>query len=63
MTPMGGLESVRAIRELRPELPVILAGGGNGQEIAGMERAHLTKLAKPYSLEQLLVAVANGINP
>lgn len=64
MAQMNGLEAVRAIRELSPALPVIIASGSkqDARELSRFGSCHTTNLGKPYSLEQLLVAVATRLH-
>jgi len=64
MPEMNGLVAVRKIREMKPELPVILASGSKheSEELARLEAEGMTNLGKPYTLEQLLVGVATAIN-
>ena len=54
--PMNGLDLARAIRERKPELPVLLA---TGYSAAAADAAHeFFVLRKPYSLSQLADALA-----
>jgi len=64
MPEMNGLTAVRSIKEIRPDLPVIIASGSkhSPEELRLIEAEHVTKLEKPYSLEQLLVGVATAIH-
>jgi hypothetical protein len=64
MPEANGLAAVRAIRELRPDIPVIIASGSqhSPEELRRFEAEHLTNLGKPYSLEQLLVGVATALH-
>jgi signal transduction histidine kinase len=59
MPQMGGLAAMRAMKELKPELPVIMASGSkhDAEETRGMDARRLSTLGKPFSLEQLLIAV------
>jgi two-component system, cell cycle sensor histidine kinase and response regulator CckA len=64
MPYVDGLGAIRAIKELKPDIPVIIASGGSKSdtdEIRKVDSAHVKNLAKPYSLDQLLVAVAMGL--
>jgi len=63
MPYMDGIGTIRAIRGLRPELPVIIASGAkrDTEHLRGMDIGHLESLGKPYSLDQLLLAVALGL--
>ena len=65
MPHLDGTGVIRAIRELKPNLPVVIASGTKGS-ITGLEKSGgpLKSLEKPYSLDQLLiVAVASGLQP
>lgn len=63
MKGMTGLETVRAIRQIKPDLPVIIASASNqdDQELRRIDAEHMTQLQKPFSLKQLLAAVAKWI--
>ncbi len=63
MPKMNGLAAVRAIKEMRPELPVIVASGSqhSSQEIKQMSDHRMTRLRKPYSLQELLVTVSSAV--
>ena len=64
MPHMDGLAAVRAIKELKPDVPVIVASGSRRMqtELVEIDRLHLHDLGKPYSLEQLLIAVDQGLD-
>jgi len=65
MPLLDGLAAIRAIQRIRPEIPVIITSG-TWREDEQLQRIDTTRLAileKPYTVEQLLVAVAGGINP
>jgi CheY-like chemotaxis protein len=59
MPYMDGMGMVRAVKKLKPDLPVIIASGSNRdtEQMQRMETEHLTNLGKPFSAEQLLIAV------
>ncbi|HWD17636.1 MAG TPA: response regulator [Verrucomicrobiae bacterium] len=58
MPVLDGMTAVRAIKQMRPDLPVIVASGGaRDTEELRHEDSALKRLAKPFSLEQLLIAV------
>jgi len=63
MAQMSGLAAARILREMRPDLPVIIASGSHHgpEELALIEAGHLKRLEKPFSLEQLLVTVAQTL--
>jgi two-component system, cell cycle sensor histidine kinase and response regulator CckA len=64
MPHLDGAGVVRAIRELNPRIPVIIASGTKeGTEGIEETGALLKSLEKPYGLDQLLVAVADGLHP
>ncbi len=60
MPVMDGLTAVRAIKRIRPDVPVILASGANRDtdQWRRIATERFASLGKPYNLEQLLVAVA-----
>lgn len=64
MPVMNGIVAIRAIQKLKPELPVIITSGveRDTEQLAGIDRTHLTILQKPYTVEQILNAVARGLN-
>ena len=59
MPEMGGMGVIRAIRELKPDIPIIIASGSEGdkEELQRIDPIHLKSLGKPYSIDQLLMAV------
>jgi CheY-like chemotaxis protein len=59
MPYMDGMGVVHAIKELNPAIPVIIASGSNRDtdQLRKMDMEHLTNLGKPFSAEQLLIAV------
>jgi CheY-like chemotaxis protein len=63
MPYMDGLGAIRAIKELKPDIPVIIASGikRDTSEFQQTDSIHLKGLAKPYSIDQLLMAVAMGL--
>ena len=61
MPGMTGLQLAVAIKELRPELPIILATGY--AELPGNAPTYLRRLAKPYRLPELAEAVAAAVSP
>jgi two-component system, cell cycle sensor histidine kinase and response regulator CckA len=64
MPRMDGLGAARAIQELRPDIPVILTSGTKPEtaELRRLDSIHIKNLGKPYSLDQLLIAVAEGLH-
>jgi CheY-like chemotaxis protein len=64
MPLLDGIAAIRAVQKLRPEIPILITSG-NQYDKAQLERidtAHLAFLEKPYTIEQLLNAVAQGIS-
>jgi PAS domain S-box-containing protein len=59
MPGMSGLELARAIKHLRPELPIILASGYS--EVLGAMPADIRKLTKPYRRADLAEAIASAV--
>jgi PAS domain S-box-containing protein len=65
MPHLDGQGVIRAIKELKPQTPVIIASGAKSSDTEEMRRRdgiRLKSLGKPYSLEQLLVAVDGGLH-
>jgi PAS domain S-box-containing protein len=64
MPQMDGRTALSAIKKLRPDIPVIIASGAKrGFEMPDLKAAvDLKSLAKPYSLDQLLIAVDMGLH-
>ena len=61
---LDGMGAIRAIRELNPAIPAIIASGykveaGDSQQ---PDPVQLKSLEKPYSLDQLLMAVDHGLH-
>jgi PAS domain S-box-containing protein len=63
MPVMDGMTAIRAIKKIRPDVPIILASGGkrDTEEWQRIDSEHLSRLGKPYNLEQLLFAIATVI--
>jgi two-component system, cell cycle sensor histidine kinase and response regulator CckA len=59
MPHMDGMGTIRAIRELKPDLPVIIASGCQHDTVylQQADSLHLNNLGKPYTFDQLLMAV------
>jgi CheY-like chemotaxis protein len=59
MPYMDGTGVAQAIKKLKPDIPVIIASGSNRdtEQTRRLDTEHLTKLGKPFSAEQLLIAV------
>jgi two-component system, cell cycle sensor histidine kinase and response regulator CckA len=63
MPYMDGMAAIRAIKELKPDIPVIIASGSKSdtEELRRTDSISMKNLGKPYSLDQLLMAVAMGL--
>ncbi|HWQ09227.1 MAG TPA: PAS domain S-box protein, partial [Holophaga sp.] len=63
MPGMGGAEALVRIRELKPELPVLLATGRADQQAMDLVRSvpRVTLLPKPYMMKDLRALLAVGI--
>ena len=63
MPYMDGMGAIRAIKELKPTLPVIIASGSksDAEQLRQADVEQMKNLGKPYSLEQLLIAVSEGL--
>jgi two-component system, cell cycle sensor histidine kinase and response regulator CckA len=63
MPYLDGMGAIQAIKEMRPDLPVIIASASkrDTEQMRKMDIQHLTNLGKPFSLEQLLIAVGMAI--
>jgi CheY-like chemotaxis protein len=59
MPYMDGMGVVHAIKRMKPDLPVIIASGSSRdtEQMAKIETERMTNLGKPFSAEQLLIAV------
>jgi two-component system cell cycle sensor histidine kinase/response regulator CckA len=59
----NGLAAIRSMQQLKPDVHIIIASGGKQETefFRRVDRAHLTELPKPYTVEQLLNAVAEAI--
>ena len=55
MPKMNGAELARAAREIRPQLPILIATGY--AELPAGSEAGLPRIGKPYQQEQLAVAI------
>lgn len=64
MPQMDGMDAIRAIRTMRPDVPVIIASGSkhDASEMQEIGPERLTNLGKPFSLDQLLVAVDSSLH-
>jgi PAS domain S-box-containing protein len=59
MPYMDGMITIHAVRELNPDIPLIVASGSKSdtEQLRRPDIKQLKSLAKPYRLEQLLVTV------
>jgi PAS domain S-box-containing protein len=65
MPIMGGLAAINIIQKLDSKIPIIIASGSNPDPDKfknQIDTSHLTTLEKPYTVEQLLLAVARALN-
>jgi two-component system cell cycle sensor histidine kinase/response regulator CckA len=65
MPLLDGIVAIRAIQKLKPEIPIIIASGirYDKDQFTRIDTSHLTTLEKPYTVKQILNAVAERINP
>ena len=63
MPYLDGMGAVRAIKELRPDIPVIIASGSkyDTEQLQRIKREQYVNLGKPFSADQLLIAVGMAI--
>ncbi|HEY3854285.1 MAG TPA: response regulator [Verrucomicrobiae bacterium] len=62
MPYMDGMGAVHAIKEMKPDLPVIIASGSKRDtERVQKSEENVINLGKPFSVEQLLLAVGKAI--
>jgi two-component system cell cycle sensor histidine kinase/response regulator CckA len=64
MPLLDGIVAIRTIQKSRPEIPVIITSGAqrDADQLKSIDTTHLTILEKPYTVEQLLNAVAKGLH-
>ena len=65
MPRMGGEETLAALREIRPDLPVVLSSGYHEPEaVINMERAHAVGfIQKPYRFDELRHRMRRALTP
>jgi two-component system, cell cycle sensor histidine kinase and response regulator CckA len=65
MPYLDGMGVIQIVKESRPDLPVIIASGAKSdtQQLRRIETEGLKRLGKPYSLDQLLMAVGTAMWP
>jgi signal transduction histidine kinase len=63
MPYMDGTGAIDAIKKIKPDLPVIIASGSkrDTEQMHRAETENMTNLGKPFSVEQLLLAVGMAI--
>jgi CheY-like chemotaxis protein len=61
MPGMTGLQLMTAARQLRPELPILLATGY--AELPSGEQISVPRLGKPYKQSQLAAEIAKLLTP
>lgn len=62
MPGMNGLETLEQLRQINPQLPVILSSGySEGQAHDWVDHSHTSFLQKPYDLEELIAAIAAAL--
>ncbi len=63
MPDMNGLEFIRHLRELSPEIPVILLTGAVSPDVvAGLRAANVLCLRKPVGLVELAAAIRQQVS-
>lgn len=64
MPYMDGFKTIRSVQKVAPAVPVIFASGAkqDTDKLKGIDPSHLSTLNKPYTVEQLLCAVANSLS-
>ena len=65
MPRMGGEETLAALREIRPDLPVVLSSGYHEPEaVTNLERAHAVGfIQKPYRFDELRQRMRHALTP
>ncbi|HEX3718906.1 MAG TPA: response regulator [Verrucomicrobiae bacterium] len=63
MPYLDGMGAVHAIKQMRPDIPVIIASGSkyDTEQVLRIKREHCFNLGKPFSADQLLLAVGMAI--
>jgi two-component system cell cycle sensor histidine kinase/response regulator CckA len=63
MPHLDGMAAIRAIKEIKPDMPVIFASASkcDTEQMRKTDLRQMTNLGKPFSLEQLLIAVGTAI--
>lgn len=65
MPLLDGITAIHAIQKLKPEIPIIISSGirRDKEQLGRIDTSRLSTLEKPYTVEQLLNAVAEAIHP
>jgi signal transduction histidine kinase/CheY-like chemotaxis protein len=65
MPLLNGIIAIRAIQKINPNIPIIITSGNQREEdeLKHIDTTHLAILEKPYTVEQLLNAVAKVVIP
>jgi CheY-like chemotaxis protein len=59
MPGMDGIQTLALIREIHPDLPVLIASGQPGvQDWPCFNAAHVTVISKPFSMDEILEKLA-----
>lgn len=64
MPLVNGIDSIRAMQKIRPDIPIIVASGGR-RDTELLEKAdigRITTLGKPYQVDELLHAIENALH-
>ncbi|MBI1865152.1 MAG: sigma-54-dependent Fis family transcriptional regulator, partial [Nitrospirae bacterium] len=63
MPGMDGIEVLRAIREIDPDVPVVMitAHGGVGSAVAAMKLGAYDYVEKPFDIQRITVLLANAL--
>jgi two-component system cell cycle sensor histidine kinase/response regulator CckA len=61
---MDGMSAIKAIQEINPQLPIVIASGAAHAPNAAspIDFEHVTVISKPYGVEQLLNGIASALN-
>lgn len=64
MPHLDGIKTIRAIQKVAPAIPIIFASGAKRDfdKLTDIDTSHLSSLNKPYTVDQLLRAVAKALS-